>query len=143
MGAEDFRCCRLIFGEADSFPGLTVDRFGDVLVTQVLSLGTERVKDTLYELLVQTLADMGEHISAVYERNDVKIRELEGMEEYKGFWAGGAGLGLRTDLSGITEITENGIKYTVDYINGDRRGHLRGRRRNDPPQRRAERLHQR
>ena len=52
----------------------------------MLSLGTERVKDALYELLVQTLADMGEHISAIYERNDVKIRELEGMEEYKGFW---------------------------------------------------------
>ena len=80
MGAEDFRCCRLIFGEADSFPGFTVDRFGDVLVAQVLSLGTERVKDALYELLVQTLADMGEHISAIYERNDVKIRELEGMD---------------------------------------------------------------
>ena len=119
MGAEDFRCCRLIFGEADSFPGFTVDRFGDVLVAQVLSLGTERVKDALYELLVQTLADMGEHISAIYERNDVKIRELEGMEEYKGFWAGA---GLRTDLSGVTEITENGIKYTVDYINGQKSG---------------------
>lgn len=62
---------------------------------------------------------MGEHISAIYERNDVKIRELEGMEEYKGFWAGA---GLRTDLSGVTEITENGIKYTVDYINGQKTG---------------------
>lgn len=119
MGAEDFRCCRLIFGEADSFPGFTVDRFGDILVTQVLSLGTERVKETLYELLVQTLEEMGEHITALYERNDVKIRELEGMEEYKGFWNGA---GLRTDLSGITEITENGIKYTVDYINGQKTG---------------------
>ena len=79
---------------------------------QVLSLGTERVKDALYELLVQTLADMGEHISAIYERNDVKIRELEGMEEYKGFWAGA---GLRTDLSGVTEITENGIKYCFTH----------------------------
>ena len=119
MGAEDFRCCRLIFGEADSFPGFTVDRFGDVLVAQVLSLGTELIKDTLYELLVQTLADLGEHISAVYERNDVKIRGLEGMEEYKGFWNGA---GLRTDLPGVTEITENGIKYTVDYINGQKTG---------------------
>ena len=119
MGAEDFRCCRLIFGEADSFPGFTVDRFGDVLVTQVLSLGTERIKETLYELLVQTLADMGETVTALYERNDVKIRELEGMEEYKGFWHGA---GLSTDLSGVTEITENGIKYTVDYINGQKTG---------------------
>ena len=85
----------------------------------MLSLGTERVKETLYELLVQTLEEMGEHITALYERNDVKIRELEGMEEYKGFWNGA---GLRTDLSGITEITENGIRYTVDYINGQKTG---------------------
>lgn len=117
--AEDFGCCRLIFGEADMFPGFTVDRFGDILVTQVLSLGTERIKDMLYSLLVQTLADMGEQISAIYERNDVKIRELEGMREYKGFYSGE---GLRTDLSGITQITENGIKYTVDYINGQKTG---------------------
>ena len=117
--AEDFGCCRLIFGEADMFPGFTVDRFGDILVTQVLSLGTERIKDMLYSLLVQTLADMGEQITAIYERNDVKIRELEGMEEYKGFYPGKA---LRTDLSGMTEITENGIKYSVDYINGQKTG---------------------
>ena len=117
--AEDFGCCRLIFGEADSFPGFTVDRFGDILVTQVLSLGIEKIKDMLYELLVQTLAEMGEKITALYERNDVKIRELEGMQEYKGFWGGA---GLRTDLSGITEITENGIRYTVDYVNGQKTG---------------------
>ncbi|MGN1341048.1 MAG: class I SAM-dependent rRNA methyltransferase [Oscillospiraceae bacterium] len=117
--AEDFGCCRLIFGEADMFPGFTVDRFGDILVTQVLSLGTELIKDMLYSLLVQTLADMGEHITAIYERNDVKIRELEGMQEYKGFYPGE---GLRTDLSGVTKITENGIKYTVDYINGQKTG---------------------
>lgn len=116
---EDFGCCRLIFGEADTFPGLTVDRFGDVLVTQVLSLGTELIKDMLYELLVQALDEMGEKISAIYERNDVKIRALEGLEEYKAFYNG---LGLRTDLSGVTEITENGIRYRVDYINGQKTG---------------------
>ncbi len=118
MGS-DFACCRLIFGEADLFPGFTVDRFGDILVTQVLSLGIEKIKDELYELLVQTLADMGEKITAIYERNDVKIRRLEGMEEYKGFWNAP---GLKTDLTGIAEITENGIKYTVDYINGQKTG---------------------
>lgn len=116
---EDFSCCRLIFGEADCFPGFTVDRFGDILVTQVLSLGIEKIKDMLYSLLVETLSDMGEKVTAIYERNDVKIRELEGMEEYKGFYAGE---GLRTDLSGVTEITENGIRYTVDYINGQKTG---------------------
>lgn len=113
----DFSCCRLIFGEADCFPGFTVDRFGDVLVTQVLSLGIERIKDMLYELLVQQMEQMGEHISAIYERNDVKIRSLEGMEQYKGFWNG-----LRTDLPGVVEITENGLKFSVDYINGQKTG---------------------
>lgn len=115
--AEDFRCCRLIFGEADSFPGFTVDRFGDVLVTQVLSLGIEKIKEMLYELLTEALNEMGEPISAIYERSDVKIRELEGMEQFKGFWSG-----LRTDLPGVTEITENGIKYAVDYVNGQKTG---------------------
>lgn len=113
----DFSCCRLIFGEADCFPGFTVDRFNDVLVTQVLSLGIEKIKDMLYELLLQELEKMGEHISAVYERNDVKIRELEGMEQYKGFWNGS-----RSDLSGVTEITENGLKFSVDYIDGQKTG---------------------
>ncbi len=115
--AEDFNCCRLIFGEADCFPGFTVDRFGDILVTQVLSLGIEKIKNMLYELLVEVLSEMGETVSAIYERSDVKIRGLEGMEQYKGFWSG-----LRTDLPGITEITENGIKYAVDYVNGQKTG---------------------
>ena len=115
----DFGCCRLIFGEADAFPGLTVDRFGDILVAQVLSLGTERIKDMLFELLVQVLGEMGERVTAIYERNDVNLRTKEGMEEYKGFYGGA---GLRTDLSGVTEITENGIRYSVDYINGQKTG---------------------
>lgn len=116
---EDFACCRLIFGEADGFPGLTVDRFGDILVAQVLCLGTDMIKHTLYGLIVSVLAEMGERITALYERNDVKIREIEGMEEYKGFYSAE---GLRTDLSGVTEITENGVRYTVDYINGQKTG---------------------
>lgn len=114
---EDFACCRLIFGEADSFPGFTVDRFGEILVTQVLSLGIERIKDILYELLIEELNALGERVSAIYERNDVKIRELEGMEQYTGFWSG-----LRTDLPGVTEIVENGIHYSVDYVNGQKTG---------------------
>ncbi len=118
MGS-DFSCCRLIFGEADSLPGLTVDRFGDILVTQVLSLGIEKNKELIYRLLVKLLRGMGEEITALYERSDVKIRELEGLSEYKGFWEGE---GLRADLSGITEITENGILYSVDYINGQKTG---------------------
>ena len=118
MGA-DFDCCRLVFGEADSFPGLTVDRFGDILVTQTLSLGIEKRKNIIFPLMVKVLSDMGETITAVYERNDVAIREKEGLSESKGFFSAP---GLRTDLDGKTVITENGIKYNIDYINGQKTG---------------------
>lgn len=118
MGA-DFGNCRLIFGEADGFPGLTVDRFESVLVAQVLSLGTDRVKTVLFARLVEILREMGETIEAVYERNDVKLREKEGMEQYQGFLALP---GLRTDLPGHVEIIENGVHYDVDYVNGQKTG---------------------
>ncbi len=120
MGEADFACCRLIFGEADAFPGLTVDRFGNILVAQVLSLGIERIKDRLYRTLVRLLREeFGQTIDALYERNDVAIRRLEGMEEMTGFYAGE---GLATELDGKTEICENGIVYEVDYINGQKTG---------------------
>ncbi len=116
---DDFSSCRLIFGEADSFPGLTVDKFENVLVTQVLSLGAERIKDSLFRGLVESLRERGHKIDAIYERNDVKVREIEGMEQYKGFYPLE---GLKTDLSGEVEITENGIRYIVDYVNGQKTG---------------------
>ena len=84
MGPADSRCCRVIFGEADQFPGLTVDRFESVLVAQVLSLGMERIKGLLFRLLAEVLREDGQEIVGVYERNDVAIRELEGMEQGKG-----------------------------------------------------------
>ena len=119
MGKEDFKCCRLIFGEADSFPGLTVDRFENILVVQCLSLGIDRRKDILLPALVEILRSMGEAIDAVYERNDVKIREKEGLKQYRDFYRHE---GLADDLCGSTEICENGIKYSVDYINGQKTG---------------------
>ena len=84
MGS-DFSCCRLVFGEADGLPGLTVDRFSDIIVTQVLSYGMEKIKDMIYTTLVKILHDDGQEISGLFERNDVAIRKLEGLEEYKGW----------------------------------------------------------
>ena len=80
MPGDDFKCCRLIFGEADQFPGWTVDRYNDLLVIQTLSLGIEQRKHILIPLLVKLLRKDGETITGVYERNDVKIRLLEGGE---------------------------------------------------------------
>lgn len=119
MGAEDFQCCRLIFGEADSFPGLTVDRFNDLLVTQTLSLGIELRKQLLFELLLKILREMGQEIRGIFERNDVKIRLLEGMEEGKHWFV--TPLLPQPGLPS-TEIIENGIRYTVDVENGQKTG---------------------
>ncbi|MBQ2061847.1 MAG: class I SAM-dependent rRNA methyltransferase [Oscillospiraceae bacterium] len=119
MGEMDSRCCRIIFGEADQFPGLTVDRFESVLVAQVLSLGMERLKGTLFRLLTEVLRADGQEIAGVYERNDVAIRELEGMEQGKG-WYPLPGEPV-PDLTSV-DITENGIRYTVDFINGQKTG---------------------
>ena len=116
---EDFSSCRLVFGEADGFPGLTVDKFEDVLVTQVLSLGIDRVKQMIFEELVGALRERGCRVNVIYERNDVKVRELEGLEQYTGFFRMD---GLRTDTDGTVEIRENGIRYTVDYFEGQKTG---------------------
>ena len=86
MRKEDLSCCRLCFGEADGLPGLTVDRFNDILVTQVLSYGIDKIKDMLYSLFISTLAEYGIAISGIFERNDVAIRELEGLTQYKGWY---------------------------------------------------------
>ena len=116
---EDISCCRLIFGEADGFPGLTVDRFSDLLVTQTLSIGMEKVKDVIIPQLVALLRQDGQTIRGVYERNDVAIRELEGMEQNKGWYPLP---GETPPESPVTEICENGIYYAVDVENGQKTG---------------------
>ena len=114
---EDLGCCRLIFGEADGLPGLTVDKFSDILVAQVLSYGTDSVKDVVYRALCEQLGDMGEHISGVYERNEAALRDLEGLPRYKGWYEG-----LPHGESTSTEICENGVRYAVDFENGQKTG---------------------
>lgn len=116
---QDIDDCRLIFGEADFFPGWTVDRFHDILVSQTLSLGIDHRKDLLYRLLLKVLKEDGQDIKGIYERNDVAIRKLEGMEEYKGWYEME---GRMLPDSCITQITENGIHYEVDVENGQKTG---------------------
>lgn len=119
MGPEDSRCCRVIFGEADGFPGLTVDRFESVLVAQVLCLGMELIKEELFSLLLEVLRSDGQDVVGVYERNDVAIRDLEGMEQGKG-WHPVDGE-KAPDFTAV-DIEENGIRYTVDFENGQKTG---------------------
>ena len=115
--AGDISCCRVIFGEADGFPGLTVDRFSNILVTQTLSVGMEKIKPMLLPLLVQVLRQDGQTIDGIFERNDVAIRELEGLEQNKGWFDLGEPF-----PDTVTEICENGVYYRVDVENGQKTG---------------------
>ena len=119
MPGPDFQCCRLIHGEADQMPGLTVDRYGDVLSVQVLSLGMERVKDVVFSALLEVLRAMGEEIRGIFERNDVSIRLREGMEQNKGWYPIP---GPEPPASPVVQIVENGIRYLVDVENGQKTG---------------------
>ena len=119
LDEADLSCCRVIFGEADGFPGLTVDRFSDLLVTQTLSVGMERLKDTLFPLLAQVLREDGQEIRGIFERNDAAIRALEGLEQGKGWYPLP---GETPPESAVTEICENGIFYAVDVENGQKTG---------------------
>ena len=114
--AVDLNCCRVIFGEADGFPGLTVDKFADILVTQTLSIGMEKLKPVLFPLIAEILRADGHEISGIFERNDVKIRELEGLAQGKGWF------GDEHPSSCVTEICENGVYYSVDVENGQKTG---------------------
>ncbi len=115
----DLSCCRIVFGEADGFPGLTVDRFSELLVTQTLSVGIERVKETIFPLLVELLAEDGVRIEGIFERNDAALRALEGLEQGKGWFPlPGRDAPSRT----VTEICENGVFYSVDVENGQKTG---------------------
>ena len=116
---DDFSACRLIFGEADGLCGLTVDKYGDILVSQVLSFGMDRKKDVIYKALCDCLSKDGIQVKGIMERNDVAIRELEGLQQYKGWYKADF---LPQPPSPVTEMTENGIVYTVDVENGQKTG---------------------
>ncbi len=115
----DLSCCRVIFGEADGFPGLTVDRFSNLLSIQTLSVGIDRLKNLIFPLIVEILREDGLQIDGIYERNDAAIRTLEGLEQYKGWYRLP---GEEPPGSPVTEICENGIFYTVDVENGQKTG---------------------
>ncbi len=113
----DTSSCRVIFGEADFLPALIVDKFGDYLSIQTLSLGIEKYKDIILELLEEILEPKG-----IYERNDVQIREKEGLEQKKGF--------IKGPFDTTVEIMENEVKLLVDIANGQKTGYFLDQREN-------------
>lgn len=110
----DTSSCRLIFGEADGFPGLVVDKFSDVLVVESLALGIDLMKNEIIESLKTELEERGMHIRGVYERSDAKVRLNERMERVKGF------IGEPFDTK--VEICENGVRYMVNVADGQKTG---------------------
>ncbi len=110
----DTSSCRLVFGEADFMPGFVVDKFEDILVVESLSLGLDLRKETILNALCKVLMHDGIHIRGIYERSDAKVRLLEGMERRKGF------IGPAFDTKVM--ITENGVKYWVDIMDGQKTG---------------------
>ena len=111
---EDLMACRVIFGEADFLPGLTIDKYADVLVVECLALGMEPFKELIVDLLKEELAKDGIQIRGVYERSDANERKKEGLPKKKGF----IGAEFDTDV----EIVENGVHYLVDVVNGQKTG---------------------
>lgn len=114
---ENLTNCRIIFGEADSFPGLVVDRYNDILVTQISSYGLDLRKEMIYESLLEVLREDGQDVKGIYERNDIAIRTKEGLEQYKGFWKD-------ANLPTRTIINENGLKLHIDIENGQKTGYF-------------------
>lgn len=125
MDKDDLSAFRLIFGEADGFPGLTVDKFNNILVCEVLSLGIERRKNIIFPLLIEVLKENNIEVNTIYERNDSLIRNKEGMDTYKGYFVKD-----ETIKSTVTVIEENGIKYKVDYENGQKTGFFLDQKKN-------------
>ena len=110
----DTSSCRLVFGEADFLPGITVDKYEDILAVESLALGMDRMKLTVVDLLKEILEKDGIHIRGVYERSDAKERLKEGMERTKGF--------IGEPFDTVVPITENGVRYLVDVENGQKTG---------------------
>mgnify|MGYP000680823697 FL=1 len=113
----DLNSCRVVFSESDFLPALVVDKFSDVLVLQTSALGIEKYKEQLADILMDIIKPSG-----IYERNDIKTRELEGLEQKTGF--------LRGSFDTNVKMTENGIHFIVDVANGQKTGYFLDQKEN-------------
>src|SRR5437764_1873112 len=103
--------CRLVFGEADGLPQLIIDKFNDYFVIQSLALGIDQWKPALVKAIQKVFKPKG-----IYERNDVPVRELEGLPQQKNF--------LSDPFDTKIIINENGLKFHVDIENGQKTGYF-------------------
>lgn len=103
--------CRLIFGEADMMPQLIIDKFNDYFVIQTLALGIDVWKPAIVKAIEKIFRPKG-----IYERNDVPVRELEGLPQQKGY--------LSAPFDTKIVINENGLKFNVDIENGQKTGYF-------------------
>ena len=110
----DTSSCRVIFGEADFLPGLVIDKYEDVLVVESLALGIDILKERIVEILKDILLKDGIKIRGVYERSDAKVRLKEGMDRHKGY--------IGDEFDTAVQIVENGVKFNVDIVNGQKTG---------------------
>lgn len=117
LESDNITNCRLVFGEADGLPGLTADRYNDIIVTQISSYGLEMIKDMIYEILLEVLREDDQEISGIYERNDINIRSKEGLSMEKGPYK-------NMSVPTKTVISENGLKLNVDVENGQKTGYF-------------------
>ena len=101
MGPEDLDCCRIVFGEADQLPGLTVDRFHDILVTQTMSYGMELRKDVIFPALAEVLRADGQEIRGIYERNGTRSTTAGRRPS----WPGGSGCWTASPTRGASPST--------------------------------------
>ncbi|MGH9970320.1 MAG: class I SAM-dependent rRNA methyltransferase [Pyrinomonadaceae bacterium] len=115
--SPDTNSCRLVYSEGDLLPSLIIDRYQDVFVLQTLSQGTEAVKPMLVELLVEEFAPR-----AVLERNDVRVRHLEGLGLVSGT--------LHGQAPDEVEVIENGIRFLVAPLGGQKTGSFLDQREN-------------
>lgn len=119
MPGDDFRCCRIVHGEADQMPGLTVDRYEDILSVEITCCGMEKIRGAVYEALREVFEEDGVTIRGIFERNEIALREKEGLPLYKGWYTEA---GSVSPDGAVVQITENGIRYFVDVENGQKTG---------------------
>ena len=113
----DLSSCRLIYSESDGLPGLVADSFGPVIVIQIMCLGMDRYRETIVDAMTEEL-----HPQAVYERSDAPVRRLEGLEETAGLLTG--------TLPEDVIMVENGIRFRVDVVHGQKTGYFLDQKEN-------------